>query len=92
MIEKQVSLHPAVYLMIHDIIQMCSGITHGRVLNGDFYAQRFQNLIYLHLFTDCFMTISIQSSEPIQFRQNQHNQQLSSFRQMRRNLHETVCK
>ena len=33
---------------------MCSGTTRGRVLNGEFYAQRFQKLIYLHLFTDCF--------------------------------------
>ena len=32
------------------IIQLCSGITHGRVLNGEPYAQRFQKLIYLHLF------------------------------------------
>ena len=40
------------------IIQMCSGITCGRVLNGELYAQRFQKLIYLHLFTDCFMKIS----------------------------------
>ena len=45
---------------------MCSGITHGRVLNGELYAQRFQNLIYVHLFTDCFMNISPQSSELIQ--------------------------
>ena len=35
------------------IIQMCSEITHGRVLNGDLYAQRFQKSTYLHLFTDC---------------------------------------
>ena len=27
---------------------MCSGITHGRVLNGAFHAQRFQKLIHLH--------------------------------------------
>ena len=37
------------------IIQICSGITHGRVLNGELYAQRLQKLIYLHLSTDCFM-------------------------------------
>ena len=29
---------------------MCSGITRGRVLNGELYVQRFQKLIYLHLF------------------------------------------
>ena len=49
-----------------DIIQLCSGITHGRLLNGELYAQRFQKLIYLHLCTDCFMKISLQSSEQIQ--------------------------
>ena len=31
-------------------MQMCSGITRGRVLNGELYAQRFQKLIYLHLY------------------------------------------
>ena len=31
---------------------MCSGITRGRLLNAELYAQRFQKLIYLHLFTD----------------------------------------
>ena len=36
------------------------------MLNGELYAQRFQKIIYLHLFTDCFMKISLQSSEPIQ--------------------------
>ena len=36
---------------------MCSGITRGRVLNGEPYAQRFQKFIYLHLFTDCLMKI-----------------------------------
>ena len=32
------------------LIYMCSGITHGRVLNGELYtdAQRLQKLIYLH--------------------------------------------
>ena len=45
---------------------MCSGITRGRVLNGELYAQRFQTLIYLHLFTDCFLKISPQYSEQIQ--------------------------
>ena len=37
-----------------DIIQMCSVVTHDRVLNGEPYAQRFQKLIYLHLFADLF--------------------------------------
>ena len=31
------------------MIQTCSGITSGRVLNGDLYAHRLQKLIYLHL-------------------------------------------
>ena len=44
-------------------IQICSGITNGRVLNGELYAQRLQKLIYLHLLIGCFMTISLQSSE-----------------------------
>ena len=45
---------------------ICSGITRGRMLNGELYAQRFQKLIYMHLFTDYFMKISPQSSEQIQ--------------------------
>ena len=40
------------------IIQIYSGITRGRVLNGELYAQRLQKLIYLYLFTDCFMICS----------------------------------
>ena len=31
------------------IIQLCSGIMRGRVLNGELYAQRFQKLIQRHL-------------------------------------------
>ena len=42
------------------MIQICSGITSGRVLNGELYAQRLQ---YLHLLTGCFMKISLQSLE-----------------------------
>ena len=49
---------------------------HGlsdRLMTGDWYftfilpgnSQRLQKLIYLHLFTDCFMNISLQSSEEI---------------------------
>ena len=41
------------------IIQVCSGITRGRVLNGELHAQRLQKLIYVHLLTDCFMKISL---------------------------------
>ena len=47
--------------MKENIIQICSGITRGRVLNGELYAQRLQKLIYLHLPTYCFMKISLQS-------------------------------
>ena len=45
------------------IIQLCSGIMHGRVLNGELYAHKLQKLIYVHLFTDCVMKISLQSLE-----------------------------
>ena len=44
-------------------IQICSGITSGRVLNGMLYAQRLHKLIYGHLLTSCFMKISLQLSE-----------------------------
>ena len=44
------------------IIHIYSGITHDRVLNGELYAQRLQKLVlYLYLFTNCFMQISLQS-------------------------------
>ena len=36
------------------IIQICSGITCGIVLNGELNAQRLQKVIYLH----CLQTIS----------------------------------
>ena len=45
---------------------MCSGITRGRVLNEEPYAQRFQKLIYLLLLTECFMNVFPQSLEQIQ--------------------------
>ena len=45
------------------MIQICSGITSGRVLNGELYAQRLQKLIYLHLLTGCFLKIALQSLE-----------------------------
>ena len=35
------------------------------VLNGEFYAQRLQKVIYLHLFIDYVMKISLQLSEQI---------------------------
>ena len=61
---------------------MCSGIERGGMINGELYAQRFQKLICLHLFTDCLMKISPQSVEQIQY----------FVRRLRRNLHETVSK
>ena len=36
------------------------------IADGELYAQRFQKLIYLHLFTDCFMKIFPQLSEQVQ--------------------------
>ena len=35
------------------MIQICSGITSDRVLNGEFYAQRLQKLIYhtIHMYS-----------------------------------------
>ena len=48
-----------IYVFLYDfVIQICSGITRGRVLSGEFYAQRLQK-IYLHLSTDCFVKISL---------------------------------
>ena len=43
----------AIYLLYNVIafilmIQISSGITSGRVLNGELYAQRLQKLTYLH--------------------------------------------
>ena len=39
--------------------------SRGRVLTGELYAQRFQKLIYLHVFTDCYIKISPQSLERV---------------------------
>ena len=47
------------------IIQIYSGITRGRVLNGELYAQRLHKLIYLCLSTECFMKISFHFSGQI---------------------------
>ena len=51
-------LHSKYKTYFQSIIQICSGITRGRVLDGELYAQRLQKLIYLHLSTDCFMKVS----------------------------------
>ena len=47
--------------LLNPTIQMYSGITCSRVPNGEFYAQRFQKLISLHLLTNCFIKISPRS-------------------------------
>ena len=51
------------------IIQIYCGITSGRVLNGELYTQRIQELIDLYLSTDCFVKISLYSSGPTACRQ-----------------------
>ena len=56
--------------MDYGINQISSGITRGRVLNGELYAHRLQKLIYLHLSTDCFMKIS----QEMQINQHQKEQ------------------
>ena len=56
--------------------------SRGRMLNGELYAQRFQKLIYLHLFTECFVKISLQSLWQI------HTNTVTVLR----DLHETVWK
>ena len=45
------------------MIQICSGITRGRVLNAELFTQRFKKLIHLHWPTDCFVKISLHSTE-----------------------------
>ena len=39
--------HTVNNLLLGHLIHICSGITRGRVLNGELYAQRLQKLIYL---------------------------------------------
>ena len=51
------------------IIQIYSGITIGRVLNRELYTNRFKKIIYLHVSTDCFMKISLQSMGPVDWRE-----------------------
>ena len=59
-------LHFELYIgMKNHIIQLCSGITRSWFFNGELYAQRLQKLVYLHLVTNCFMEISLQSSKQI---------------------------
>ena len=51
----------SIYLKQH-IIQIYSGITCGRVLNGECYTQRLHKLIFLYLSTGCFVEFSLLSS------------------------------
>ena len=54
----------AIYMKLkYHRIQFCSVITRGRVLTGERTAQRFQKLIYLHLFNDYRMKVSNRSQE-----------------------------
>ena len=50
-------------MKLNDKIPIYSGITSGRVLNGELYAQRLQKLIDLYVYRDCFIRISLKSSE-----------------------------
>ena len=63
------------------IIQLCFGITCGRVLNGELYAQRLQKItaFVYRLFHEGFSAI-IETNI------------VCLFRQLERNLHETVGK
>ena len=71
-------IHRLMYLMI----QIYSGITLGKVLNVELYTQRLQKLIYLCLFTDCFMKIVLHSFMKISLPTSG----------VERNLHDTVCR
>ena len=44
------------------LIQIYSGITSGRVPNGELYTQRLQKLTYLYLSTGCLVKMSLHSS------------------------------
>ena len=46
--------HACYLTILMSVIQMCSGITRGGVLNGELYAQGFHKLFYLHLLPDSF--------------------------------------
>ena len=72
---------------IYNTIHMYSGITSGRVLNGELlYAKILEANLSAYISTDCFMKISPQSSEQIQIEEKfssnslQINQLLKSLR------------
>ena len=62
--------HSFRFIVSNHIIQICSGITSGRVLNGELYAQGLQKLSYLlsvkiwrslcyscHQYCECWLTL-----------------------------------
>ena len=54
------------YRSVNKYRKINSGITLGRVLNGELYAQRLQKLIYLHFFyKDCFMKVLFNFHETV---------------------------
>ena len=55
----------AIYYTSRGIYLKCRLESHvvSRVFSGELYTQRFRKLIYLHLFTNCFMKISPQPWE-----------------------------
>ena len=59
---KDCSTHT--YTLRHKI-QIYSGITGGRALNGELYTQRLHKFIYLCLSTESFMKISFYFSGQI---------------------------
>ena len=70
----EVNLSAFIYILFHEdvspsivtykyyIIQIYSGITCGRVLSGELYAQILQKLIFPYFSTACFVEFSLLSS------------------------------
>ena len=56
------------YSKANYVVQICYKITCGRVFNGKIYAQRLQKLIYLHLSTDCFISLHQRESRSRQLK------------------------
>ena len=52
-----------VSLVLNSVCILLLYVPFDRKLNSELYAKRLQKLIYLYLFTDCFMKISIPSSQ-----------------------------
>ena len=64
---------------------MCSGITRGRMLNRELYAQTIQKLIHLHLFHEDFSAITGTNTVAAV------DTATVFVPTVERNLHETVC-